>query len=79
MVHAVLKKRPRSPPNSRGVLAGPRSMSKARPSIDERLTFDATSETTPIVLGLSFAIIIVLILKNKKKCFSRSVQCSESA
>ena len=44
-------------------------MSKARPSIDERLTFDATSETTPIVLGLSFAIIIVLILKNKKKCF----------
>ena len=44
-------------------------MSKARPSIDERLTFDATSETTPIVLGLSFAIIIVLILKNKKNVF----------
>ena len=24
-------------------------MSKARPSIDERLTFDATSETTPAI------------------------------
>ena len=41
-------------------------------SIDERLTFDATSETTPIVLGLSFAIIIVLIFNAKKKFFAFS-------
>ena len=76
MVHAVLKQRPRSALPAklawRGVPAGPRSMSKARPSIDERLTFDATSETTPIVLGLSFAIIIVLIFNAKKKFFAFS-------